>query len=177
MNSRLPAMLAALGLAIAAPAHAAKTAGDVVDDSTINASIKAALVTNKKTEAHRINVETYKGIVQLSGFVNSQAEKDEATQVASAVSGVKEVRNSIAIGPSGSVGQKLDDSVTTGRVKAALIDSKDVKSHQINVETNAGVVQLSGFVTSDAMRESAERVAANVNGVKKVDNELMIKPR
>ena len=66
--------------------------------------------------------------------------------------------------------------MTTGRVKAALIDSKDVKSHQINVETNAGVVQLSGFVTSDAMRDSAARVAANVDGVKKVDNELMIKP-
>lgn len=176
MNSRLPAMLAALGLAIAAPAHAAKTAGDALDDSTINASVKAALVTNKKTEAHRINVETYKGIVQLSGFVNSQAEKDEATQVAAAVSGVKEVRNSVAIGPSGSVGQKLDDSVTTGRVKAALIDDKDVKSHQINVETNAGVVQLSGFVTSEAMRDSAARVAANVDGVKKVDNELMVKP-
>ena len=104
MNSRIVAMLAALAIAIAAPAHAAKTAGDVVDDNTINASIKVALVTNKTTEAHRINVETYKGVVQLSGFVNSQAEKDEATQVAASVSGVKEVKNSIAIGPSGSVG-------------------------------------------------------------------------
>ena len=176
MNSRILAMLAALGVAMAAPAHAAKTAGDVVDDSTINASIKAELVTNKVTDAHRINVETYKGIVQLSGFVDTQAQKDEATKVAASVSGVKDVKNSIAIGPSGSLGQKFDDSVTTGRVKAALIDNKDVKSHQINVETNAGVVQLSGFVTSDAMRDSAARVAANVDGVKKVDNELMIKP-
>ena len=176
MNSRILAMLAALGVAIAAPAHAAKTAGDVVDDNTINASIKAELVTNKVTDAHRINVETYKGIVQLSGFVDTQAQKDEATKVAASVSGVKDVKNSIAIGPSGSVGQKLDDSVTTGRVKAALIDNKDVKSHQINVETNAGVVQLSGFVTSDAMRDSAARVAANVDGVKKIDNELMVKP-
>jgi hyperosmotically inducible protein len=169
------AFLAAALVAVA-PAHAQKTAGDVVDDNTINASIKVALVTNKKTEAHRINVETYKGIVQLSGFVDSQDEKDEATQVAASVSGVKQVRNSIAIGPSGTIGQKLDDSVTTGRVKAALIDSKDVKSHQINVETNAGVVQLSGFVTSATMRDSAARVAADVGGVKKVDNELMIKP-
>ena len=176
MNSRIPAMLAALAITIAAPAHAAKTAGEVVDDSTINASIKAGLLMDKRTEAHRINVETYKGIVQLSGFVNSQAERDAATQVAAAVSSVKEVRNSIAIGPSGSVGQKFDDSVTTGRVKAALIDSKNVKSHQINVETNGGVVQLSGFVTSDTMRASAARIAADVGGVKQVDNELLLKP-
>jgi hyperosmotically inducible protein len=69
---------------------------------------------------------------------------------------------------------KLDDS--TGRVKAALIDNKDVKSHQINVETNAGVVQLSGFVTSEAMRDSAVKVAADVDGVKRVDNALVIMP-
>ena len=66
--------------------------------------------------------------------------------------------------------------MTTGRVKAALVDTKDVKARQINVETNGGVVQLSGFVTSPGMRERAAKVAAGVDGVKRVENALIIKP-
>ena len=60
------------------------------------------------------------------------------------------------------MGAKLDDSVTTGSVKAALIDTKDVKSGEINVETKAGVVQLSGFngfVTVDfAKRQVVDKI-------------------
>lgn len=176
MNARILAMLAALSVAFAAPVHAQKTVGDVIDDSTINASVKAALVSDKTADASKINVETYKGVVQLSGFVPSQAQKDAAGKLAAGVAGVKEIRNSIAIGASQSVGQKLDDSVTTGRVKAALIDTQDVKARQINVETNGGVVQLSGFVTSPGMRDRAAKVAAGVEGVKHVENALVIKP-
>ena len=168
----LAAFLATL---LAGPVYAAKSAGTVIDDNTINATIKADLIGNKSTKAHRINVETYKGIVQLSGFVATQAEKDEAGKVANAVEGVKEVRNSIALGPDTPFGQKLDDSVTTGKVKAALIDTKDVKSGNINVETRAGVVQLSGFVPSMAMRDKAGVVAGKVEGVKQIDNVLQIK--
>jgi osmotically-inducible protein OsmY len=73
------------------------------------------------------------------------------------------------------MGAKLDDSVTTGRVKAALIDAKDVKSGQINVETKAGVVQLSGFVNSAAMKDKAGAVASDVRGVKEVQNVLVVK--
>lgn len=176
MDSRLLAMLAASSLALATPSRAQKTAGDYVDDSTINASVKAALVGNPKTDAGDINVETYKGVVQLSGFVDSQHARDEASRAASAVSGVKEVRNDIAIGSRKSVGQKLDDSVTTGRVKAALIDASDVKARQINVETNGGVVQLSGFVTSDGMRHRAVKIASTVEGVERVEDALVVKP-
>lgn len=51
-----------------------------------------------------------------------------------------------------------------------------MKARQINVETNAGVVQLSGFVTSAGMRERAAKIAAGVEGVKHVENALVIKP-
>jgi hyperosmotically inducible protein len=160
---------------VSGPAFASKSAGTIIDDNTINATIKAELIGNKTTKAHRINVETYKGIVQLSGFVATQAEKDEAGKVAGAVEGVKEVRNSIAIGPDTPFGQKLDDSVMTGKVKAALIDAKDVRSGDINVETRAGVVQLSGFVPSAAMRDKAGVVALRVEGVKQLDNVLQVR--
>ena len=177
MKSRILAGIAVLSIAAALPAHAQKSAGDYVDDSTINASVKAALVSDKTADASRINVETYKGVVQLSGFVPTQAQKDAAMKVAAGVDGVKEVKNSIVVGEKTSTGQKLDDSVMTGRVKAALIDNKDVAARQINVETNDGVVQLSGFVTSDGMRQRAVKVASAVEGVKRVEDALVIKPQ
>jgi hyperosmotically inducible periplasmic protein len=176
MKIRILVVLAGALLSMATAAMAAKSAGELIDDNTINASVKAALIGNKTTKAHDINVETYKGVVQLSGFVETEAEKDEAGKVAAGVNGVKDVRNSIAIGGKTSMGTKLDDSVTTGRVKAALIDTKDVKSGQINVETKDGIVQLSGFVSSAAMRDKAAVVAAGVNGVKEVQNVLVVKP-
>ena len=91
------------------------------------------------------------------------------------VDGVKSVKNSISVGGKTSMGTKLDDSVTTGKVKAALMDASDVKSGQINVETKAGIVQLSGFVDSTAMRDKAGEVAKGVSGVKEVQNVLVVR--
>ena len=176
MKKWIPALLAGALLAVST-AQADKTAGDVVDDNTVNASVKAALIENKTTKANNINVETYKGVVQLSGFVETAAEKQEAGRVAAGVDGVKSVSNNISIGSKTSMGTKLDDSLVTGKVKAALMDAKDVKSMQINVETKNGVTQLAGFVTSQGMKERAGKVAADVSGVKQVDNVLVVKPK
>jgi len=174
MKKWVPALLASVVFAMAT-AQAYKSAGEVVDDNTVNASVKAALIGNKTTKAHDINVETYKGVVQLSGFVDTAAEKDEAAKVAAGVSGVKSVNNSISIGGKTSMGTKLDDTVMTGKVKAALMDTSNVKSGQINVETKSGVVQLSGFVDSAAMKDKAGTVAAGVSGVKEVQNVLVVR--
>ena len=171
------AAAASLLLALSPPAFAQKTSGDVVDDAGIAATIKAGLFDNKNTSAGKINVESYKGVVQLSGFATTQSEKDAAGKIAQGVSGVREVHNSIALQPGTSLGTKLDDSIITGQVKAALMDSADIKSMQINVETRNGVTQLAGFVTSAAMKERAGTVAAGIDGVKRVDNVLLVKPK
>jgi osmotically-inducible protein OsmY len=172
-------LVAALGgvVAVAAlPALAQKSAGESLDDSTINATVKAELIANASTKARQINVETYKSVVQLSGFVESETEKADAERVASAVAGVREVRNSIVVAVRPPVSQRIADGVTTCRIKAALIDDKDVSSNQINVETRAGVVQLSGFVLNEKRRERAAFVASRVEGVQRVENALVIKP-
>jgi hyperosmotically inducible protein len=177
MYRSILASFAALVLAFALPAHAKQTAGDEMDDSAITAQVKTALFDHKDTHSTKINVETYRGIVQLSGFVSTEAEKATAAKVAEGIKGVKEVRNSIALHPDTSVGTKLDDTVLTSKVKAALMDSADVKSGQINVETEGGIVQLSGFVTGEGMKERAGKVAAGISGVKSVDNVLIVKPK
>ncbi len=177
MKKLLIACLAGLATLLAVPAQAQKTVGNMVDDGTITASIKAGLLDNKATSSMQINVESYKGTVQLSGFVGSQAEKDAAGKVAGGVNGVTKVINSLAIAPKTSMGTKLDDTMVTSKVKAALMDAADVKSMQINVETRDGVTQLAGFVTSEGMKQRAGKVAAGVSGVKRVDNVLVVKPK
>lgn len=72
-------------------------------------------------------------------------------------------------------GQYIDDSVITGKVKAAILEEPTLKVAEINVETFKGVVQLSGFVTSQAMANKAVEVASRVGGVKSVKNDMRIK--
>ncbi len=72
-------------------------------------------------------------------------------------------------------GQYIDDTVITGKVKAALIEDPMTKATEINVETFKGVVQLSGFVTSQAAANRAVELARGVAGVKSVKNDMRIK--
>jgi len=71
--------------------------GEYVDDSVLTTKVKAALVDDPVTKAYQINVETYRGVVQLSGFVDSSTEKSAATTVARSVGGVQEVRNDLEL--------------------------------------------------------------------------------
>lgn len=176
MKRLATACVATVLAVLAAPAVAQKTAGNVLDDSTVNASVKAALVEAKTVPSIGIVVETYKGVVLLSGFVETQGQKDAAGKAAGGVSGAKKVHNAIAVQAATSVGTKLDDTVTTGKVKAALLDDKDVKSGQINVETRGGVVSLGGFVTGEKMRRRAIELAKGVSGVKRVVDAMYVKP-
>ena len=77
--------------------HAAANAGRVVDDSVITGKVKAALVADPTTKAHQISVETFEGVVQLSGFVDSSEARSRATQVAKQVEGVKNVKNDLEL--------------------------------------------------------------------------------
>jgi hyperosmotically inducible protein len=74
-----------------------ESTGEVIDDTLITSKVKAAFVEDKTVSAMNINVETYKGIVQLSGFANSQAEINRAVEIARNIKGVKAVKNDIRL--------------------------------------------------------------------------------
>ena len=74
-----------------------------------------------------------------------------------------------------STGQYMDDSVITTKVKAAILDEPTLKVAEINVETFKGIVQLSGFVSSQTAANKAVEVARGVGGVKSVKNDMRIK--
>jgi hyperosmotically inducible protein len=74
-----------------------------------------------------------------------------------------------------SAGQHVDDTAITAGVKAAMVKEPELTASDINVETLAGVVQLSGFVSSPDSVATAASVARTVKGVKSVKNELRLK--
>ncbi|MBS1142811.1 MAG: Transport-associated protein [Proteobacteria bacterium] len=71
--------------------------GEYVDDTVITSKVKAAILGESTLKSAEINVETYKGIVQLSGFVSSQASASKAVELARAVKGVSSVKNDMRI--------------------------------------------------------------------------------
>ncbi len=74
-----------------------QTAGGAVDDAVVTAKVKARLIDDEVTKAYRINVETFKGTVQLSGSVDSEEARLRATELAKNVGGVKNVKNSLQV--------------------------------------------------------------------------------
>jgi osmotically-inducible protein OsmY len=72
-------------------------------------------------------------------------------------------------------GEFVDDTVITTKVKAAIFDEASLKSAEINVETFKGVVQLSGFVSSEANERKAVELARSVKGVKSVKDDMRLK--
>ena len=71
--------------------------GEYIDDTVITTKVKAAILDEPTVKVTEINVETFKGVVQLSGFVSSQADIDKAVQIARGVGGVKSVKNDMRI--------------------------------------------------------------------------------
>src|SRR5690242_20238446 len=163
-----------LAMVACASTRTQKSAGEQVDDTVTTAAVKSALIADPVTKAHQIDVETFKGTVQLNGFVDTAASKERASEVARKQKGVTAVRNNLTVrtdgGPSGS--ERIDDAAITAKVKTALAGDPRTKAHQANVETREGLVQLSEYVhNSEAKSTPAQRSRA-VDNVKSDDNEL-----
>ena len=74
-----------------------ESTGEYVDDSVITTKVKSQLAANDFLKSFQVSVETYKGIVQLSGFVNSQEAVGKAGEIARNVKGVKSVKNDLIV--------------------------------------------------------------------------------
>ena len=74
-----------------------ESTGEYIDNSAITARVKSALASDDVVKAREINVESFRGTVQLSGFVSTSAEKARAATIAKSVQGVKDVENNITV--------------------------------------------------------------------------------
>jgi len=93
------AVAVASGVAGCAVTSGQESTGQYVDDATISTHVKTRFAKDPTVSAMRINVDTMKGVVQLSGFAKSDAERTQAGQLAASVPGVKDVKNDIKVEP------------------------------------------------------------------------------
>lgn len=158
------------------PAAPNITVGTEIDDSVVTTRVKSALLEDADIKSFDIKVETRKGEVLLSGFVDNQTQSDRAVTLARAVEGAKTIDNKLVLKTgSATVGNKIDDSVITTKVKTALIADTSIKSLDIMVATRMGEVQLSGFVNNQGQIDRAMQVARGIEGVTSVGNDMSIK--
>jgi osmotically-inducible protein OsmY len=86
-----------VGFAACASTRTQESAGEYVEDSVITTKVKSLLAADDFLKSFQISVETFKGMVQLSGFVNSQKAVDKAGEIARSVKGVKSVKNDLIV--------------------------------------------------------------------------------
>ena len=147
-------------------------------DAATTGVVKTKLAADGKVSASEINVHTADGVVTLTGNVDSQEAKDQALKLARETSGVRDVKDMIAVrtgsqsaeapNPNLTIGEHIDDAGITMRVKSRLLDDPIVKGLKIDVDTRNGVVFLTGSVTSDAEKKQAIELARTTEGVKDV---------
>jgi hyperosmotically inducible periplasmic protein len=150
-----------------------------LEDAGTTARVKGVLITNKSTKAHQINVETQGGVVQLSGFVDSEVARQAAVAAARNVDGVKEVQDRLLIRDAGrTTGQATADTVIAAKLKTELAGSAGLGvASDVIVEVNSGVVELSGFVPTFDEKNRAAEIARRISGVMDVKNNITVKTR
>jgi osmotically-inducible protein OsmY len=86
-----------LGMAACVAPSGPQTTAQYIDDVSLTARVKTALIEDPATKARNIDVDTYQGVVQLSGFVDTGAERTQAERVAGGIAGVVRVENRLAL--------------------------------------------------------------------------------
>jgi osmotically-inducible protein OsmY len=143
-----------------------RTSGTQLEDQAIE--LKAASrIRNAVGDRAHVNVVSYNRALVLTGEAPTEADRAAAEQAARTVENVRSVLNELALmGPS-SLGSRSNDTVVTTRVKASLLDAKDIQGTAIKVITERGIVYLMGRVT-EREAAAATAIARGVPGVAKV---------
>lgn len=143
-----------------------RTLGAQVEDEGIEQRSSNRIREHLGDRVH-INVTSFNRQVLLTGEVPSEQDKQLAEQVISRVENVRAIINELAILGHSTLAQRSSDSLVTGRVKAQLIDSKDLSASSFKVVTERGTVYLMGRVTAREADRGTD-IARNTSGVQKV---------
>jgi hyperosmotically inducible periplasmic protein len=156
-------------------------------DAWLMTKVKTSLLFHRSVSGIKTEVLARDGIVTLRGEATSQAQKDLATKYAQDVEGVKEVQNEMTVviaemkpdektmgEKTGEVEEWIDDASITALVKTALLHHRSTSGLNTTVVTEEGVVTLSGTAKNAAEKDLATELVSDVNGVKKVINNMTV---
>ena len=143
-----------------------RTSGTQLEDETIELRASAKVRDTFGEKVH-VNVTSYNRQVLLTGEVPSERERQAVAAIVEKVENVKSVANELSAMPNASLGSRSNDLVVTGKIKATLIDSRDLFANAFKVVTERNTVYLMGRVTQREA-DSATALIRNVGGVNKV---------
>jgi osmotically-inducible protein OsmY len=147
-------------------------------DGWMTMKVKGVLAFHRNVSATATEVKTENGVVTLTGKADSEAQKQLTGEYAKDVEGVTEVRNNLVVtkGAHRTLGEKVDDTSITAQVKSALLFHKSTHALATKVVTKNGVVTLHGEANNAAERDLVSKLAEDINGVKRVVNQMTVKP-
>jgi osmotically-inducible protein OsmY len=144
-----------------------RTSGAQLDDQGIELRSNNRLKDELGDARARVAVTSYNRRVLLTGEAASEAVKTQITQIVSGVPNVREVINELGVTNSPTLKERATDTLITGRLKAALVDAKDLAASAFKVVTERGTVYLMGRVTQREA-DRATDLARNIPGVSRV---------
>ena len=143
-----------------------RTSGTQLEDEAIE--LKASNRLSKELgERARVSAVSYNRLVLLTGEVSGEADKAVVARVVSGVDNVRSIVNEVTVVSAQPTNTQGTDAVITGKVKASLVDSKDIFAQSVKVVTERGTVYLMGRVTEREANRATE-IARGVSGVDKV---------
>ncbi len=143
-----------------------RTSGTQLEDETIELRAASRIRDSLGNRTH-VNVTSYNRQVLLTGEVPDEATRQTVDQIVARVENVRAVVNELGIMPPSSLSQRSNDVLVTGKMKAALLDARDLQSSAFKVVTERGVLYLMGRVTAREA-ERATQIARGVGGVTRV---------
>jgi osmotically-inducible protein OsmY len=144
-----------------------RSVGIQLEDQRIESRVKKALSDNVPEGAMQLDVTSYNRKVLLAGEVKTAEQRALAEQVASKVENAREVVNELVVGDRATLGDRTDDTLLAGKVRAALLGAEGLPTGVVEATVNRSVVYLLGKVTP-AEGESAAKAASRVSGVRRV---------
>lgn len=160
-----------------------------VKDAWLQGKLETALLFNQHLNSFTINTEVKSGKAYLSGFVESDIDADLAGEIAKSIEGITDVENDLRVDEAKASAarasedyvnrqgfrQTVMDVTLSASVNTQLLLNSNTSGTSIDVDTENGVVTLSGEVASDEERQLAEMIAKNTDGTRSVKNKLTIK--
>jgi hyperosmotically inducible protein len=173
----LAAGIVILGTAGCAGNRYDRSTGEYIDDHSLQLRVDHALNQNPDYKFDDISIVTFKGTIQLNGFVDTSEQKTKAGDIAKQVQGVRSVENNIIVESDGqrTAGQAVDDKALATRVRDSLHNNPEYKFDDVGVAVYKSTVQLSGFADTSDQKTRAGDLARQIPGASNIQNNITAK--
>lgn len=166
LNACVPLVVGGAAVGAALVVTDRRTSGAQLEDEGIELRAASRLRDSLGDRAH-VNVTSYNRQVLLTGEVPTAQDKQTAEQVVARVENVRSIVNELGVQGHSTLSQRSSDVLTSGKIKAALVDAKDLQVNAFKVVTERGTAYLMGRVTQREANRATE-IARGTSGVQKV---------